>query len=198
MPRPLDHARRAQLLEGVIAYIADHGLAELSLRPLAEYLGTSSRMLIHYFGTKEAMLVAALETQRPDIPALFSGIDSAQLLRERLSASFAINTAGEFANSLPVLLQVLGAATVPNSPFKDYATDAIEVLITAMTNSLTRIDATIPDPEASATLLISGMRGLIQDWWVTGDTARVGRAVDLLIAQAIPNSAPMEFGGQGD
>ncbi len=189
VPRPLDHARRAQLLAGVIAYIAEHGLAELSLRPLAEYLGTSSRMLIHYFGTKEAMLVAALETQRPDIAALFSGIDSAEVLRERLSASFAINTAGELANSLPVLLQVLGAATVPNSPFKAYATDAILVLITAMTQSLSRIDPTIPDPEASATLLISGMRGLIQDWWVTGDTIRVHRAVNLLIAQAIPTAS---------
>ncbi|MFJ9368991.1 TetR/AcrR family transcriptional regulator [Nocardia sp. NPDC101769] len=186
MPRPLDHARRAQLLEGVIAYIAEYGLAELSLRPLAEYLGTSSRMLIHYFGTKEAMLVAALETQRPDIAALFSGIDSAEVLRERLSASFAINTAGQFATSLPVLLQVLGAATVPDSPFKAYATDAILVLVTAMTRSLSRVDPTIPDPEASATLLISGMRGLIQDWWVTGDTARVHRAVNLLVAQAIP------------
>ncbi|BAW07222.1 TetR/AcrR family transcriptional regulator [Nocardia seriolae] len=186
MPRPPDHARRAQLLEGVIAYIADRGLTELSLRPLAEYLGTSSRMLIHYFGTKEAMLIAALETQRPDIAALFSGVDSPAVLRDRLSASFAINTAGEFATSLPVLLQVLGAATVPDSPFKPYATDAIEVLITAMTNALTRIDPTIPDPEASATLLISGMRGLIQDWWVTGDTSRVERSVNLLIAQAIP------------
>lgn len=185
VPRPLDHARRAQLLEGVIAYIATHGLAELSLRPLADYLGTSSRMLIHYFGTKEAMLVAALETQRPDIPALFSDIDSAEVLRDRLSASFALNTAGEAANSLPVLLQVLGAATVPDSPFKTYATEAIEVLISAMTASLTRIDPTLPDPEASATLLISGMRGLIQDWWITGDTFRVQRAVNLLVAQAI-------------
>ncbi|MGW4352988.1 TetR/AcrR family transcriptional regulator [Nocardia sp. NPDC004582] len=186
MPRPLDHARRAQLLEGVIAYIADHGLAELSLRPLADYLGTSSRMLIHYFGTKEAMLVAALETQRPDIAALFLGVESVEVLHERLAASFAINTAGRFANSLPVLLQVLGAASVPSSPFKPYAIDAIQVLITAMTESLSRIDPTLPDPEASATLLISGMRGLIQDWWVTGDTPRVHRAVELLIAQAIP------------
>ncbi|WP_369639433.1 TetR/AcrR family transcriptional regulator [Nocardia sp. JMUB6875] len=186
MPRPLDHARRAQLLEGVIAYIATYGLAELSLRPLADYLGTSSRMLIHYFGTKEAMLVAALETQRPDIPALFSGIDSADVLRDRLSTSFTLNTAGEAANSLPVLLQVLGAATVPDSPFKTYATEAIEVLITAMTTSLTRSDPTRPDPEASATLLISGMRGLIQDWWITGDTSRIQRAVNLLVSQAIP------------
>lgn len=185
VPRPPDHARRAELLAGVIAYIADHGLAELSLRPLAAYLGTSSRMLIHYFGTKEQMLVSALETQRPDIAALFAGIDTPEELRSRLSVSFTINTAGQGSTSLRVLLQVLGAATVPSSPFKTYATAAIEVLVEAMADSLARIDPDIPDPRASATLLISGMRGLIMDWWITGDTDRIDSAVRLLTTHAV-------------
>ncbi|MFE3098961.1 TetR/AcrR family transcriptional regulator [Nocardia tengchongensis] len=185
MPRPLDHARRAQLLEGVIAYIADHGLAELSLRPLADYLGTSSRMLIHYFGTKEAMLVAALESHRPDIGAMFTGIDDPATLAARLSHSFDRNTSGDSAVSLRALLQVLGAATVPGSPFRPYATDAIQALVIPMTESLRRIDPDLPDPEASATLLVSGVRGLIMDWWITGDTARVERAVTLLVNQAV-------------
>ncbi|MET9493067.1 TetR/AcrR family transcriptional regulator [Nocardia sp. NPDC006630] len=185
MPRPLDHARRAELLSGVIAYIADHGLAELSLRPLAEYLGTSSRMLIHYFGTKEQMLVAALETQRPDIAALFRGIEDPAVLRSRLSHSFAINTAGHGAVSNRVLLQVLGAACVPGSPFDSYANDAIQVLVTAMTETLARIDPAHDDPEAAATLLISGMRGLIQDFWITGDEDRVTRAMNRLVEQAV-------------
>ncbi len=183
VPRPLDHARRAELLEGVIAYIADRGLAELSLRPLAEYLGTSSRMLIHYFGTKEQMLVAALETQRPDIAALFAGIDDPEVLKSRLGQSFTLNTTGTASISIRVLLQVLGAATVPGSPFTAYATDAIEVLITAMTETLTRINPSIEDPEAAATLLISGMRGVIMDWWITGDTGRITRSVNLLVNQ---------------
>ncbi|WP_458685685.1 TetR/AcrR family transcriptional regulator [Nocardia tengchongensis] len=185
MPRPLDHARRAQLLEGVIAYIADHGLAELSLRPLADYLGTSSRMLIHYFGTKEAMLVAALESHRPDIGAMFTGIEDPVTLAARLSHSFDRNTSGDSAVSLRALLQVLGAATVPGSPFRPYATDAIQALVVPMTESLRRIDPSLPDPEASATLLVSGVRGLIMDWWITGDTARVERAVTLLVNQAV-------------
>ncbi|MEC3917540.1 TetR/AcrR family transcriptional regulator [Nocardia sp. CDC160] len=185
MPRPLDHARRAELLEGVIAYIADHGLSELSLRPLADYLGTSSRMLIHYFGTKEAMLVAALETHRPDIGAMFADIDDPETLRARLRGSFERNTTGDSGTSLRVLLQVLGAATVPNSPLLPYATAAIKAVITPLAESLHRIDPTIPDPEASATLLVSGMRGLIQDYWITGHTDRIDRAVNLLVTQAL-------------
>ncbi|WP_067686793.1 TetR/AcrR family transcriptional regulator [Nocardia jejuensis] len=189
MPRPLDHARRADLLAGVITFIADHGLAELSLRPLAEHLGTSSRMLIHYFGTREQMLVSALETQRPDIAALFLDVHDIGLLRDRLTHSFTLNTTGPDDISLRVLLQVLGAATVPGSPFKPYAVDAIQVLVTAMSEAIGRIDPTHPDPEAAATLLISGMRGLIQDWWITGDAPRVHRAINLLVDQAIPRPA---------
>ncbi|MEV6773458.1 TetR/AcrR family transcriptional regulator [Nocardia sp. NPDC051030] len=188
MPRPLDHARREDLLSGVINYIADHGLAELSLRPLADYLGTSSRMLIHYFGTKEHMLIAALETQRPNISAMFADIQDPETLRTRLTASYTLNTTGPARTSLRVLLQVLGAATVPNSPFHPYATDAIKVLITALTSALTRITPTHPDPEAAATLLISGIRGLIQDFWITGDTSRIDRAIHMLADQAVPQA----------
>ena len=42
-------------------YILAHGLAEVSLRPLGEALGTSARMLIYYFGSKEQLVVNALK-----------------------------------------------------------------------------------------------------------------------------------------
>ncbi|NNH69029.1 TetR/AcrR family transcriptional regulator [Nocardia uniformis] len=193
MPRPLDHVRRADLLSGVISYIAEYGLMELSLRPLAEYLGTSSRMLIHYFGTKEAMLVAALETLRPDIGALFADVDDRETLRTRLNSAFELNTSGGAATSLRVLLQVLGAACVPDSPFRDYAVAAVRVVVTSLSEALARIDPTLDDPESAATLLVSGMRGLIQDWWITRDTDRVERATRRLIDTAVsPRRAATE------
>ncbi|WP_369028198.1 TetR/AcrR family transcriptional regulator, partial [Nocardia farcinica] len=83
MARPLDHAKRTELLAAVVRYIAEHGLADLSLRPLAAELGTSSRMLIYYFETKENLLVQALATQRPDISSIFAGVTDAADLRER-------------------------------------------------------------------------------------------------------------------
>ncbi|MET8679797.1 TetR/AcrR family transcriptional regulator [Streptomyces sp. NPDC004647] len=67
MPRPRDEAKRRELLGRVREYVARHGLAELSLRPLARELGTSDRMLLYYFGTKERLIAEALsaEEQRP-------------------------------------------------------------------------------------------------------------------------------------
>ena len=186
VPRPLDQARRAALLAGVIAYIGDHGLIELSLRPLADYLGTSSRMLIHYFGSKEQMLIAALETQRPDIAGLFAGVTDIDMLRRRMIESFCVNTTSDWVTSTGVLLQVLGVSTVPASPFSDYANDAVHILVDALTEVLQTLDPHMPDPISTATLLISGIRGLLQDRLVTGDTTRVSKAARLLINQCLP------------
>lgn len=185
VPRPLDRTRRAELLSGVIAYIGDHGLTELSLRPLADYLGTSSRMLIHYFGTKEQMLVAALETQRPDIPGMFADVPDLAALRRRLIESFSVNTTGDWVTSTRVLLQVLGVAAVPGSPFRAYAEDAVHVLVDALTEVLRRTAPEFPDPESTATVLVSGIRGLLQDRLVTGDNTRVSKAARLLITRAL-------------
>ena len=49
---------RQRLLDAAIDYVAGHGISDLSLRRLAEALGTSHRMLIHHFGSKEGLWVA--------------------------------------------------------------------------------------------------------------------------------------------
>ncbi len=57
---PPDVERRAELLDGVVAYLAEHGLADLSLRPVAKALDVSLSGLVHHFGTKDELLVEAL------------------------------------------------------------------------------------------------------------------------------------------
>jgi AcrR family transcriptional regulator len=53
-----DKSPRTVLLEGAIDYVAHNGITDLSLRQLANALGTSHRMLIHHFGSKEGLWVA--------------------------------------------------------------------------------------------------------------------------------------------
>jgi AcrR family transcriptional regulator len=52
---------RDRLLEATVAYVAEHGVGDLSLRRLAGELGTSHRMLIYHFGSKEGLLAAVVE-----------------------------------------------------------------------------------------------------------------------------------------
>lgn len=65
---------REQLLERAIAYIADRGISDLSLRELGGAIGSSHRMLLHHFGSREGLwveVVRAVEAQqRDDLPDL--------------------------------------------------------------------------------------------------------------------------------
>ncbi|MFI5714550.1 TetR/AcrR family transcriptional regulator [Nocardia sp. NPDC051750] len=184
MARPLDHAKRTELLDAVVRYIAEHGLANLSLRPLAAALGTSSRMLIYYFGTKEELLVQALATHRPDLTAVFAEVDNAAALRARLWDFYQSNTTGPDAVSVTVMLQVLGAACAPHGPYARYAGEATAAFVSALTAGLRGLHS-VDDPEVVATLLVSGLRGILQDRLITADVERTDRAARRLIDQTI-------------
>ncbi|KAA0023379.1 TetR/AcrR family transcriptional regulator [Antrihabitans cavernicola] len=186
MARPLDHDRRAELLAGTVRYIGTHGLTDLSLRPLAAELGTSSRMLIYYFGTKEELLIQALTTHRPDISSLFADVTDADGLRWRLQHMGSSLTDGETSTSTRVLLQVMGAACVEkHGPFAEYVIDAVAVLVTELAAVLHRLDDPPADPIATATVLISGMRGIMLDRFLTDDIDRTDRAARLLVDQVL-------------
>ena len=60
MGRRPDVERRAELLDAVVTPLAEGGLADVSLRPMAKALGVSVNGLVHHFGSKEEIVVAAL------------------------------------------------------------------------------------------------------------------------------------------
>ena len=64
MGRPADPARRERTLARATDYVLAHGLAGLSLRPLAAALDTSPRMLLYDFGSKQELVAAVLAEAR--------------------------------------------------------------------------------------------------------------------------------------
>lgn len=60
MARLVDLDRRTSLLDDVVVYLSEHGLASVSLRPMASELGVSVNSLMHHFGSKDDLLIAAL------------------------------------------------------------------------------------------------------------------------------------------
>ena len=60
-----DSEQRSRLLALTVDYLAQHGLAGFSLRPLAAAIGTSPRMLVYWFGSKDGLIrMVAEEVQR--------------------------------------------------------------------------------------------------------------------------------------
>src|SRR4051794_1669786 len=66
MPSPSreSSARQLELLELAYQYVLRHGLTSLSLRPLAQAIGSSPRVLLFLFGSKEGLVQALLARAR--------------------------------------------------------------------------------------------------------------------------------------
>ena len=58
--------RRAELLDAAYEYALRHGLADLSLRPLAAATGTSPRVLLYLFGSKDELVRQILARSRQE------------------------------------------------------------------------------------------------------------------------------------
>jgi AcrR family transcriptional regulator len=62
--------RRPELLDAAVEYVLDHGIADLSLRPMAEELDVSHSTLLRHFGTKDQLVTEVIERIRA---GLFDG-----------------------------------------------------------------------------------------------------------------------------
>jgi AcrR family transcriptional regulator len=63
---PEASARQLELLEAAYRYALQHGIADLSLRPLAAAVGSSPRVLLYLFGSKDGLVRALLARARAD------------------------------------------------------------------------------------------------------------------------------------
>lgn len=66
--------RRAELLDSAYAYVVEHGLATLSLRPLAKATATSPRVLLYLFGSKDGLVAEILARARRSQLDLVAGL----------------------------------------------------------------------------------------------------------------------------
>jgi AcrR family transcriptional regulator len=176
MGRKPDPGRREKLLEAAVDHVYEHGLGDLSLRPLARSLGTSPRMLIYHFGSKERLLsqllAAARDRQRQMIAdwlARGGDADPAELMRRFWTWSVA-------PRNLPFLrlfFEVYGRALQDPGSYPGFLERAIDDALPLLTSVLR--EAGIPDEEAEsiATQGLALHRGLLLDLLATGDRRRV-------------------------
>jgi AcrR family transcriptional regulator len=65
--------RRAAALDRIADHMLTHGLADSSLRALAQTAGTSDRMLLYYFAGKDDIVASALSTIAARLGAILHG-----------------------------------------------------------------------------------------------------------------------------
>jgi AcrR family transcriptional regulator len=180
--RPVNHRRRAELLEAAVEYAAEHGFSELSWRPVAAALGVSPTTLVHHFGTKEQMLEAILGRLRERMfVATRDAADEPPDLATEARAAWMRASDPNHAAEYRLFFAVYGRALQAPEQFAAF----LEHVVAYWMNAL--VDAQGPDIDPAtatrrSTLVIATIRGLLLDLLATGDRERVEDAADTFIA----------------
>jgi len=170
--------RRDELVERALGYFLEHGVAALSLRPLAEAVGTSARMLVYHFGSKEGLVTAVMDALQARIRASFAELASAAASRRRggeMRAFWTWLIEPERAAYLRLLFEVQALAMRDPARYGRY-------LEGTSSGWLDLIEASLPrsrSRRALATLCAAVIDGLLLEYLATGDARRTGEAVAL-------------------
>ncbi|MFI1195965.1 TetR/AcrR family transcriptional regulator [Micromonospora sp. NPDC020750] len=180
--RPVNHQRRADLLDAAVDYAIQHGFAELSWRPVARALGVSTTTLVHHFGTKEQMLEAILGRLRERAFAATSDAvgDQPDLAAAARAVWTRTSDPRQWAE-FRLFFAVYGRALQAPRQFAEFLDRVVADWMSAL------VDAQGPDTDAAtatrtATLVIATIRGLLLDLLATGDQDRVQDAADSFLA----------------
>lgn len=187
MGRHADPQRRAKLLDEVVGYLSQHGVAGVSLRPIARELGVSVNALVHHFGSKDELVVAALrraaeiqqgveERWRRQIPHL----STAELQRRwwRL-----INRSPEHLALVRLGLEAATLdATVSGLP-GDVRAEQISFWREDIAGRLIADGIRPEDAEREASLVKATFTGLVLDLLATGHRKRLTDALECTLSR---------------
>ena len=186
MARTADQAHRSALLERVVDYAQEHGIAELSLRPLGEAVGASPRTLLYYIKSKDDMLAEALAHARARQQALFASLMIADedshgtVCREiwRLLSS------DDARPAFRMFFEIYGIALHDRTRFPGFLDRAVEEWLAFLELAPLRRGCSPERARAIATVTLAMFRGLLLDLAASGDRARVDRAFELWISES--------------
>jgi AcrR family transcriptional regulator len=183
MARLVDVDHRAELLDSVVHYLAEHGLANVSLRPMARELGVSVNALVHHFGSKDDLIVAALrrsETVLKDVEAQWLE------RRPQLSQADLLRSWWRWITASPQNLAVvrLGIeaaaldATVTGLP-RQVRGDQIGIWRANIEQRLLQEGVAPSTATIEASLAKAMFTGLVVDLLASGQRARLTKALEL-------------------
>ncbi|GAB7193325.1 TetR/AcrR family transcriptional regulator [Kineococcus sp. NUM-3379] len=182
--------RREELLRAAVEHVAEHGLAQLSLRRIADTVGVSHATLVHHFSTRDQLVAEIVDH------VLARAFASPELVPPGvpggpLRALWRRAVAPEGRRSIRLFVAITGHAMYAEPAVAEAVRRSVDERLAMLSAGF--VAAGCPPPEAAvlATTLLGVMRGLLVDLLVTGDEARVDAAfeafvqgIELRLAQA--------------
>jgi len=175
--------RREELLELAYGYALEHGVADVSLRPLAAAVGSSPRVLLFLFGSKAGLVQALLARARQDELALLeraraAGVDDDADTRDPVAVAAELWSwlaADEHRALLKLWVEGYARSLIDSDgPWAGFAA-------TTVADWLDLLGEVTPDA-GERTLILAVLRGALLDLLATGELERVSAAVNRQLA----------------
>lgn len=187
MARTPDLERRQELLDRIVEYLAENGVAQATLRPMAASLDVSINRLVHHFGSKEELLTAALARSIEQQIA----VQDVWLKRSpRLTQAELYRKWWRWMNAAPANLALVRL---------NYEAATLDTKVTGLAGEVRadqigvwrhdterRLEAEgVPSSFAAeeASLIKATFTGLVMDLFATGDRKRLTRAMNVFLTR---------------
>jgi AcrR family transcriptional regulator len=176
-------ARRGALLEAAYRYVLEHGLTDMSLRPLAAAIGSSPRVLLYLFGSKDGVVRALLARARADelefLDRLRGATRAGNVGLEEIAGQVWTWLAADKHRTL-LTLWVEGYArslVEPDGPWADFARSTVRDWLAVLAEAQPARERRSAAGRARRTLVLAVLRGAMLDLLATGEIDRVTAAV---------------------
>ncbi|PZR73715.1 MAG: hypothetical protein DLM73_10175 [Chthoniobacterales bacterium] len=171
---------RDELLRKCLDYFLKHGVANLSLRPLAAAAGTSARMLIHHFGSKEGLIAAVMDQVRARLQSSFEPLITDASKRkpgEIMLGFWKVVTSRKYRPYLRLLFEVQILALQNPRRYQRYLIDTSATWLRLIRRALPRDKSNA----VMATLCLAVVDGLTLEYLATGNLSRTSKAIDIFL-----------------
>jgi len=172
--------RREELLELAWRHVLSHGLADMSLRPLAKAVHSSPRVLLFIFGSKDGLVRALLERARGEELAAveaFRRDPGATDLVTSAARVWSWLSAPAHGDLLKLWVEAYARSLVdPSGPWGGFAAATVEDWLDLLA-SLPPRGRSAADDRDDRTAVLALLRGALLDLLATGDVDRTTRAV---------------------
>lgn len=192
-------ARRRELLDAAYGWVLAHGLSDMSLRPLAEAIGSSPRVLLYLFGSKDGLVRALLGRSRVDQLRVLEDLPEDAGLATVTERVWRWLAAEEHRPLLRLWLEAYSrSVTGEPGPWRGFARDTVtdwDLLLAAHQPSAV---VGTPGGAAERALVLAVLRGALLDLLATGDAVRTGVAVAAhvrALSDGVRGAAPTEGAG---
>ncbi len=174
---------RGRLLDDAIAYFAEHGTSDVSLRLLAAAIGTSHRMLIYHFGSKEGLLVEVVRAIESEQRRVLEQLDETKGPATAGRSFWRRLSDPSLAPFERLFFEVYGQALQGRAWARPLLDGVVDDWVVPTAERLRAQGMKASEARAEARLAVAVTRGLLLDLLATGDSRAVNAAAERFFAR---------------